>query len=99
MGWVSASLGCRRNQKRTITERWRKPMASDLKTTRRRDMAKLRRKMDGDDGFMGGHQIKKVRQLIGQRDTPEWSASDTEVRKVLLRAFPKLNKDKNQRAG
>lgn len=73
-------------------------MASDLKTTRRKDMAKLRKKMDGDDGFMGGHQIKKVRQLFGQRDTPLWAASDTEVRKVLLRAFPKLNREKNQRA-
>ena len=65
-------------------------MSTDLKLTRKKDMAKLRKRMDGDDGFMSAHQIKKTRVQIGQKDTPLWSASNTEVQKVLLRVFPKL---------
>lgn len=72
-------------------------MQADAKLTRRKDMKKLRRKMDGDDGFMSAHQIKKVRVLIGQKDTPVWAANDIEVRKILLRAFPKLGSNKVQR--
>lgn len=72
-------------------------MASDPKMTRKRDMDKLRKRMDGNDGFMSAHQIKKVRVLFGQKDTPAWATSDVEVRNVLLRAFPLLGSSKNQR--
>jgi hypothetical protein len=74
-------------------------MAVDQKTTRRKDMAKLRRKMDGDDGFMAGHQIKKIRTR--EREIPEWTLSDEQVQKVLLRAFPGFRKNPNvaKRAG
>ena len=65
-------------------------MASDLKTTRKKDMARLRRRMDGDDNFMSAHQIKKIRTR--EREIPAWTLNDKEVRKVLLRAFPKLHK-------
>jgi hypothetical protein len=64
-------------------------MINDPKTSRSRDMAKLRKRMDGDDGFMSGHQIKKIRTR--EREIPAWTLNDEEVRKVLLRAFPKLH--------
>lgn len=63
-------------------------MASDPKLTRRKDMQKLRRRMDGDDGFMNAHQIKKIRTR--EREIPAWTLNDKEIRKVLLRAFPGL---------
>lgn len=72
-------------------------MQIDPKLTRKKDMAKLRGRVDGDDGFMNAHQIKKVRVLIGQKDTPVWASSDTEVRKILLRSFPKLATNRAQR--
>lgn len=67
-------------------------MASDLKTTRKKDWMKLRRKMDGDDSFMNSHQIKKIRTM--EREIPTWTLNDKEVRVVLLRAFPNLHKDR-----
>ncbi len=74
-------------------------VATDQKTVRKKDMQKLRRKMDGDDGFMSAHQIKKIRTR--ERDIPAWALNDAEVRKVLLRAFPGLHKNQTEarRAG
>ena len=63
-------------------------MARDIKLTRKRDMAKLRTRMDGNDGFMSAHQIKKIRTR--EREIPEWTLNDKEVQKVLLRSFPAL---------
>jgi hypothetical protein len=65
----------------------------------KKDMARLRRRMDGDDRFMGAHQIKKIRTR--EREIPEWTLDDAEVRKVLLRAFPGLRTSQKQaiRAG
>jgi len=68
-------------------------MVNDLKLTHKRDMAKLRNRMDGDDRFFGSHQIKKIRTR--ERDIPEWTLNDADVRKVLLRAFPGLRKKKS----
>lgn len=65
-------------------------MAGDIKTMHKKDMAKLRSRMDGDDRFFGSHQIKKVRTR--EREIPEWTLDDKEVRKVLLRGFPSLHK-------
>jgi hypothetical protein len=65
-------------------------MQRDPKLTRRKDMAKLRLRMDGDDNFMGAHQVKKTRILIGQKDTPWWATNDIEVRRILLSVFPNL---------
>jgi hypothetical protein len=64
-------------------------MASDLKTIRKKDMQRLRGKVDGDDNFMSAHQIKKIRTR--ERVIPPWTLNDKEVRKVLLRAFPSLH--------
>jgi hypothetical protein len=72
-------------------------MARDIRLTRKRDMTRLRGRMDGNDGFMSAHQIKKVRVLIGQKDTPPWSASDVEVRRVLLTTFPRLKTNYRER--
>lgn len=75
-------------------------MQADAKLTRRKDMNKLRRRMDGDDGFMNAHQIKKIRTR--EREVPAWTLNDEEVRKVLLRAFPGLRHNRtpvNKRAG
>lgn len=63
-------------------------MATDQKTVRKKDMQRLRHKLDGDDGFMRAHQIKKIRTR--ERDIPAWTLNDAEVRKVLLRAFPSM---------
>jgi hypothetical protein len=58
--------------------------------TRRKDMKKLRLRMDGDDSFMSSHQIKKTRVLFGQKDTPAWATNDAEIRRILLSVFPEL---------
>ncbi len=64
-------------------------MASDLKTIRKKDMLRLRGKMDGSDTFMTAHQIKKIRTR--ERVIPPWTLNDKEVQKVLLRSFPTLH--------
>jgi len=51
-------------------------------------MDKLRLRMDGNDSFMGAHQIKKIRTR--ERIIPPWVLNDKEVQKVLSRAFPHL---------
>ena len=57
------------------------------------DNACLRRLVDGDDNFMSGYQIKKIRTR--EREIPLWTLNDTEVQKVLLRAFPAERQRKN----
>lgn len=69
-------------------------MKSDPKMTRRKDMARLRKKMDGNEGFMSAHQIKTIRTR--ERDIPSWALNDKEVRTVLLRSFPKLRTNNRQ---
>jgi hypothetical protein len=44
----------------------------------------------------GGHQIVGLRQR--KRAVPEWARSNSKVRKLLLRSFPKLATDAKQRA-
>jgi hypothetical protein len=43
----------------------------------------------------GGHQIVGLRRR--KRSVPEWTLNNKEVRKVLLRSFPKLATDPIQR--
>jgi len=50
---------------------------------------------DGKDGFITGHQPIKVRQP--NRRLPPWAATNEGIQKVLLAAFPNLEKDLNQR--
>jgi len=56
---------------------------------------RLRRQVDGNDGFTSGHQIITLRQ--SNREDPEWTKSDAEIREVLRRSFPKLDTDAGQR--
>jgi hypothetical protein len=58
-------------------------------------MAQLRNVMDGGEQFMGGHGIVKARTY--KRKVPEWTKSDKAIRKVILRAFPGLASDPEQR--
>ena len=51
--------------------------------------------MDGDDAFIAGHQIKKIRRQ--KRPTPEWARHQKQIRGILLRSFPKLNTSQKQR--
>lgn len=60
------------------------------------DMDRLRTRMDGSEAFMTAHQIKKVR-AFRKNGIPAWVLNDAEVRKVLLRSFPKLHTDIKQR--
>jgi hypothetical protein len=61
-----------------------------------RDFRQLRRVFDGDDSFMAqGHQISKLQKR--ERLVPDWTRSNEEVRRVLLRSFPKLATDAKQR--
>ena len=57
---------------------------------------RLRRRIDHNDTFTSGHQIITIRRT--DRVDPEWVKSDAEIRKILLRAFPKLDTDPKQRA-
>src|SRR5258708_10416425 len=65
-----------------------------MKNTRE-DFKKLRAMFDGDDGFMYGHQPRKIRRP--KREMPEWAASQTSIQEILLKAFPKLITDDTQR--
>jgi hypothetical protein len=57
--------------------------------------AELRGKIDGNDQFMRGHQIIKIRHI--SRDIPEWTKTDEGIQQVILRSFPKMNSDSRQR--
>jgi hypothetical protein len=72
-------------------------MQSNPNWTTKKEMTKLRGKVDLDDSFMMSHQIKWPRVLIGQKDTPLWAVSDKEVRRVLLQTFPNLASDQRHR--
>jgi hypothetical protein len=61
-----------------------------------RTSKQLARSLDQNDGFkQGGHQIVHARTY--RRKTPSWAYNDSEIQKVLLRAFPKLAIDDRQR--
>lgn len=55
----------------------------------------LRGIIDSNDPMMTGHQILTIRTT--PREIPEWTKSDKEIRKVLLRAFPKWDEQPQQR--
>jgi hypothetical protein len=70
-------------------------MVNDPKMTRKKDMAKLRRRIDGDDNFMTAHQIKKIRTR--ERSIPTWTLNNKKVQKVVLSAFPDLANPESKR--
>lgn len=57
----------------------------------------LREKMDGSDGFMEGHQIKKIRMM--ERPIPVWAKNDAAVQALLLKSFPRLKNNPKHRKG
>ena len=59
------------------------------------DNRRLRKQFGGDDSFMTGHQIKKIRTRA--REIPTWTNNNAAVQKVLLRAFPKCRTHRRQR--
>src|SRR5712692_8008250 len=67
--------------------------------TNKADFDQLRAKFGGDSQFMRSHEIKKIRTR--EREIPAWTNNNTEVQKVLLRAFPKwrTNYRQSQQAG
>lgn len=78
------------------TEMMTEPEIARKTSGNNRDFEQLRTKLDKDDTFLaGGHQIKKIRTR--EKDTPPWATNNAEIRKLLLRAFPKLKTDPKQR--
>jgi hypothetical protein len=57
--------------------------------------------LDGADSFVaGGHAVRgggSTRHAERVANIPEWANSDAEVRALLLKVFPKLEIDENQR--
>lgn len=49
----------------------------------------------GDQAFMNGHQVMKVRSR--RRKMPEWAFDDQKIKTLLLKVFPKLATDQTQR--
>jgi len=68
-----------------------------LRGAKHPDHARLRTKIDSSDPFLeGGFEIKTIRSL--EREIPEWSLNDKRVQKILLTAFPALQKSEPSRA-
>lgn len=61
-----------------------------------KDLKKLRGAIDGNDKFIQGYQVGKAKTYA--RKVPAWAHNNTEIKKILLCSFPKLNTDKKQRA-
>jgi len=56
----------------------------------------LRKSMDSNDSFIDhGHTVVKPRSY--KREVPAWVLKDSEIRKLLLRSFPKLATNERQR--
>lgn len=49
----------------------------------------------GDQAFMNGHQIIRIRRP--RRRVPQWTFEDNKIRALLLKTFPKLATDADQR--
>jgi len=62
---------------------------ADTRSSASEQFAQLRIRIDGNDNFMGGHQIMKVQTK--ERVIPEWAFSNKEVSRILKTAFPKMD--------
>ena len=68
-------------------------MSNNLRPTQQQ----LGKIIDGKEQFMrSGHQILVKRRH--KKKMPEWVWSDAEIRKMLLRSFPRLRTNKSQSA-
>jgi hypothetical protein len=57
--------------------------------------SELRHIFGGNEAFFQGHQTVGARTY--DREAPKWTKSDIAIRNLLLRVFPKLATDENQR--
>jgi hypothetical protein len=57
--------------------------------------------VDGEDPFAGGHQVKRPGGRASHSERlgriPEWAKDNKQIQALLLRSFPKLETDHNQR--
>lgn len=60
-----------------------------------KNQQQLRQSFDGNDSFMTGFQVGQLKTY--KRKMPTWVNNDSEIRKILLTAFPKLKTDQKQR--
>lgn len=58
--------------------------------------SQLRKTVGGNETFFQGHQTVGARTYA--REAPEWTKNDAEIKKLLLKVFPKLATDSGQRA-
>jgi hypothetical protein len=58
-------------------------------------MAKLRKMLDSNDGFMKGHQ--NVGAKTYKRKSPSWVYSNTLIQRLILKSFPNVKKNVSQR--
>ena len=59
------------------------------------ELAQLRNTLDGDDQFMGGHQILTIRRP--QKKVPPWANNDKKIQEFVRRSFPKMDTNTLQR--
>jgi hypothetical protein len=55
----------------------------------------LRTCVDGDDQFMGAHQILKIRRP--KKKVPSWANNDKKIQEFVRRSFPKMDTNTIQR--
>lgn len=63
--------------------------------SRRRITKQLRTLMDGNDNFIGGHQVIQINRP--RKQIPTWVSDDDHIRLFLLRSFPRMKFDLAQR--
>lgn len=62
------------------------------------DYEQLRQHLDSNDPFMSrGHSIIKIRKGWRKKQVPEWATNDRSIQALVLRSFPKLKSDNEQR--
>lgn len=60
------------------------------------DNTTLRKLLGGDDQFMSGYQIQKIRDK--DRDIPDWVFNDRKIQTMIMTAFPKFQSNSKQKA-
>jgi hypothetical protein len=53
--------------------------------------------VDKKDPFASGHQVKRPLKRASHKQIPEWAKDNKQIQALLLRSFPKLKTDQNQR--
>jgi DNA-binding NarL/FixJ family response regulator len=61
------------------------------------DLKQIRKVVDSNEIFAVSHGEEAPRRAHGLRKIPVWTKSDTEIRKILCRVFPKLAHNARQR--